>query len=105
MLRLCSENSRSYTPQGGTELSPGRSAWLTARNLREPPSADPHDRWCGGWGRKPPATRLACSDRQAHGSLRLVSIAHALATSGLFSKNSLRTSLLTVFSGHAKFIH
>jgi len=26
MLRLCSESSRSYTPQGGTELSPGRSA-------------------------------------------------------------------------------
>ncbi len=26
MLRLCSESSRSYTPQGGTEPSPGRSA-------------------------------------------------------------------------------
>jgi len=25
MLRLCSESSRSYTPQGGTEKSPGRS--------------------------------------------------------------------------------
>ena len=24
MLRLCSDSSRSYTPQGGTELSPGR---------------------------------------------------------------------------------
>ena len=25
MLRLHSESSRPYTPQGGTELSPGRS--------------------------------------------------------------------------------
>lgn len=27
MLRLCSDSSRSYTPQGGTILSPGRPAW------------------------------------------------------------------------------
>ena len=26
MLRLCSDSSRSFTPQGGTEKSPGRSA-------------------------------------------------------------------------------
>ena len=24
----------------------------TARNLREPPGADPHAGWCGGWGDK-----------------------------------------------------
>jgi hypothetical protein len=28
MLRLCSESSRSYTPQGGTILSPWRSVRL-----------------------------------------------------------------------------
>jgi len=28
MPRLCSESSRSYTPQGGTILSPGRSVRL-----------------------------------------------------------------------------
>jgi len=32
MLRLCSDSSRSFTPQGGTEKSPGRSA-LHALNL------------------------------------------------------------------------
>ena len=26
MLRLCSESSRPFTPQGGTKPSPGRSA-------------------------------------------------------------------------------
>jgi len=26
----------------------------TAGNLCEPPGADPHAGWCGGWGRKPP---------------------------------------------------
>jgi hypothetical protein len=31
----------------------------TARNLREPPGADPHAGWCGGRGEIPPATRLA----------------------------------------------
>jgi hypothetical protein len=30
MLRLCSERSCFYTPQGGTELSPGRSASLSS---------------------------------------------------------------------------
>ncbi len=31
MLRLCGESSRSYTPQGGTVLSPGRSVQLAVR--------------------------------------------------------------------------
>ena len=31
MLRLCSESSCPYTPQGGTELSPGRSARYAAK--------------------------------------------------------------------------
>ena len=26
----------------------------TARILREPPGADPHAGWCGGWGGDPP---------------------------------------------------
>ena len=31
MRRLCTESSRSYTPQGGTELSPGRSVCRSVR--------------------------------------------------------------------------
>ena len=31
MRRWCTEGSRSYTPQGGTELSPGRSACRSVR--------------------------------------------------------------------------
>ena len=34
MLRLCSESLRSYTPQGGTELSPGRSVRLYNLSVR-----------------------------------------------------------------------
>jgi hypothetical protein len=34
MLRLCTESSRSYTPQGGTELSPGRPVRLAVFRKR-----------------------------------------------------------------------
>ena len=37
---------------------------LTARlrlgRLWEPPGADPHAGWCGGWGRKSPGHPLSC---------------------------------------------
>ncbi len=33
MRRLCTESSRSYTPQGGTKKSPGRSVYHAAGSL------------------------------------------------------------------------
>ena len=48
MLRLCSDSSRSFTPQGGTEKSPGRSALhaliFFCNNSRAGPTGIPRSR-------------------------------------------------------------
>jgi len=35
-------------------IDPALSEIFSLPILPEPPSADPHARWCGGWGGRPP---------------------------------------------------
>jgi hypothetical protein len=50
----------NYAPDDQKQLPSvfQRAVWIiylvTARYLREPPGADPHAGWCGGWGDKTP---------------------------------------------------
>ena len=52
MPRLCSDSSRSYTPQGGTILSPGRSASLAMRSasVKDPGNGPPGNQGPGTSG-------------------------------------------------------
>jgi hypothetical protein len=61
-LNLCGESPLYVNPinQSSTELpAKGQGRYeattrLRPGKLREPPRADPHTGWCGGWGRKSP---------------------------------------------------
>jgi len=67
---------------------------LRPGNLCEPPDADPHAGWCGGWGRKTPGYPIG---------LIWVIAANGLVLSSLALTNRLQRARRLKTRGHARF--